>query len=126
MRVALAAQHPAGGAWPAEPSRHADQGGLTLHRTLAAISIGIGEVGRAAEHRHRKAGARDRLTHLVDIVVGETYEEAVVHLQPLGVELPRHRDPVEYAHRARAGDLVQVALGKGGDFHGTILLTLKP
>ena len=56
----------------------------------------------------------------VEVAVLEAGEEAVVHLQAVGVERPGHLDPVEDRHGAVAGDLVEVTFGKRGKFrsHG--------
>jgi len=81
-----------------------------LNRALAGIGIGVGEVGRAAEHRHLEAGVRNRCPDLVEIVRFQAREEAFVHLQAVGIELPGHFDPFEDRHRAGAGDVVKAAL----------------
>ena len=109
---------------PAEPAGDADQLGLAVDGPLAGVGVGVGEVGRAAEHRHREPGRADRLADAVEVAVVEAGEEAVVHLQAVGVERPGHLDPVEDRHRPVAGDLVEVALGEGGDLqrHGRTLL----
>ena len=70
LRVALAGEHPADGPRPAQPPRHADQFRLAVDGALAAVGIGVGEIGRAAEHRHGEAGRGDRLAHPVEISVG--------------------------------------------------------
>ena len=63
LGVALAGEHPADRARAAQPPGHGDQGRLAIDGALARVGIGIGEVGRAAEHRHREARRGDRLAH---------------------------------------------------------------
>ena len=91
--------------------------GLAIDGALAAVGVGIREVGRAAEHGHREAGAGDCFAHLVEIGRLEAREEPVVHFQTVGIKRSGLLDPVEDRHGAIAGDLVDVALGESGDFH---------
>jgi hypothetical protein len=113
--MALAGEDAADRARPAQATGDADHLGLVVDFTLACVGVGVGEVGRAAEHRHREARRGDRLADPVDITVVEAREEAVEHLQAVGVEAPRHLDPVEDRHRPLAGNLVEVTLGEGGN-----------
>ncbi len=115
LGIALAREHPADRPRPAQPSGDANHLDLAVDGPLAGVGVGVGEVGRAAEHGHGEAGAPDRLTDAIEIGRFEAGEEPFVHLQPVGVERPGHLDPVEDRHRPLAGDLVEVALGKGGD-----------
>ena len=126
LGIALAGEHPADRARAAQPPGDGDQLGLAVDGALARVGVGIGEVGRAAEHRHREARRGDRLAHPVEISRLEAGEEPVVHLQAVGVERPRHLDPVEDRHRSIAGDLVDVALGKSRDLqrHAACLLAV--
>ena len=115
LGIALAGEDAADGPRAAQPAGDADHLGLAVDGPLAAVGVGVGEVGRAAEHRHGEAGRarsprrRGRGRRL------EAGEEAVVHLQAVGVERPGHLDPVEDRHGALAGDLVEVALREGGE-----------
>ena len=115
--VALAGENPAHGARASQPLCHGDQLRLPIDGTLAGVGVGIGEVGGAAKHRHREACPGDRFSHAIEISRLETGEESVVHLQTIGVERPGLVDPVEHRHRAIAGDLVDITLGEGGNFH---------
>ena len=100
VRIALAAEHAADGARPAQPPGDADHLRLALDGALAPVGVGVGEVGRAAEHRHGEAGLADGLADAVEVAVVQAGEEAVVHLQPVGVERAGHLDPVEHRHGA--------------------------
>ena len=116
--MALAAQDAADHARAAEPARDADQFRFAIDRTLAGVGVGMGEVGRAAEHRHHEAGGVDGFADRIEIPRFEAGEEPVEHLEAVGVELLRHLDPVEDRHRPLAGDLVEVALREGGELQG--------
>ena len=118
LRVALAAEDAAHRLRPAQPPTDADHLGLAVQGAFTAVRVGVGEVGRAAEHRHGEAGGADRLADAVEVGGFEAGEKAVVHLQAVGVERPGHVDPVEDRHRPGAGDLVEIALREGGDFQG--------
>ena len=121
LRVSWPGEDPADRPRPSQPPRDADQLGLALHRPLPQVGVGVGEVGRAAEHGHRKPRFAERLAHAIEIVVVEAGEEAVVHLQAVGVERAGHRDPVEDRHGAMAGDLFEITLGECGKLqsHGS-------
>ena len=118
LRVALAGEHPADGARASQPAGHLDQFGFAVDGAFPCVGIGVREIGRAAEHRHGEARRGNGLAHLVEIRRLETGEEPVVHLQAVGIERPRHLDPVEDRHRSIARDLVDVTLGKSRDLQG--------
>src|SRR5271157_2162000 len=122
LRIALAGENPADRSGTAEPPGRADQFHLPVDRPLATVEVGVREVGRTAEHRHRKAGLVNRLAHTIDVRVVQTREEAIVHLQPVGIEGTGHVNPVEDRHRPVAGNLLDVALRKGGKLqrHGRV------
>src|SRR5271157_1034835 len=114
LRIALPGEDPADRSGTTEPPGRADQFYLPVDRSLAPVGVGVREVGRKAEHRHRKAGLVNRLAHAVDVRVVQTREEAIVHLQSVGIEGTGHVNPVEDRHRPVAGNLLDVALRKGG------------
>ena len=118
LGIALTGEHAADRPRPAQPPRHADQLGLAIDGPLPSVRVRIGEIGRAAEHRHREARRVDRLAHPVEVIRLEAGEEPVVHLQAVGVERPGHVDPVEDRHGPIAGNLVDVALREGRDLQG--------
>jgi hypothetical protein len=124
-RIPLPAQHAAHGTWPAQSPRDTDHFRLPFDRAFAPVRVGVGEVGRAAEHRHSEAGVVNSLTDLVQVGRIQAGEEAVVHLQAVGVEGAGHRDPVKYRQRAHAGNLVDVAFRKGRELqrHGASLFS---
>ena len=121
LGVALPAEHAADGAVAAEQFGDADHLRLVLDCAFAFVGVGVGEVRRAAEHRHLEAGFVDGVADAQDIVVSEAGEEALVHFQAIGIERARHVDPVEDGHGAVARDVIEIAFGKSGDFHGSSL-----
>jgi hypothetical protein len=100
---------------------------LALDGAFAAIRVGVGEIGRAAQHGHGEAGVVNGLADPVEISCIQPGEKPVVHLQPVGVERARHLDPVKDRHRALACDLVDVAFREGRELqrHGTLSLLKK-
>ena len=112
LGIALARENPADRARPAQSPGRGDQCRLAVDGALPAIGIGIREVRRAAQHRHREAGRRDCLCHLIEIGRLKAREKPVVHFQAVGIERTGLIDPVEDRHRAIAGDLVDIALWK--------------
>ena len=67
LGVALAGEDPADRARTAQPPRHGDQVASRSTARLRAVGVGVREVGRAAEHRHREARRGDRLADAVEI-----------------------------------------------------------
>ena len=123
--IALAGENPADRARATQPPRHGDQCRLAIDGALPAVGIGIREVGRAAEHRHREARRGDRVAHLVEIGRFKAREEPVIHFQTVGIKRTGLIDPVEDRHGAIAGDLVDIALWESGDFHHCQLLVVS-
>ena len=119
LGIALAGEDPADRAAgrPAAGRRAISSASRSTAR-LRRVGVGVGEVGRAAEHRHGEARPRGSPRRPGRGRRLEAGEEAVVHLQPVGVERPGHLDPVEDRHGPVAGDLVDVALREGGDLQG--------
>jgi hypothetical protein len=113
--IALAAEDAADGAGAAEATRDEDHGGFPVDGAAAGGGVGVSKVRGAAEHRHVEAGGGDSFADGVEIGGVEGGEEAVVHLEAVGVEGAGHFDPVEDGHGAITGDGVEVTLGESGE-----------
>ena len=118
LGIALAGEHAADGSWASEPVSHFDQLGFAIDGAFSRIRIGIGEIRRAAKHRHGKTGCGNGLSNLVEIIRLETCEKPVVHLQAVGIERSGHLDPVKDRHRSLTRDLVNITLRKRRDLQG--------
>ena len=100
-----------------EKGTHVDHALLAFDFLPALPRVGLGEVGRAAEHRHGEAAPFERRTHSLEIVRLQRFEKAVVKLHSLDGQVRSHGDPVEQAHAALDHDVIHEALGKSCELH---------
>ena len=115
--IALPAEHAAGGARAAQLARDTDHFHFLIKCALACICVGVGEIGRTAQHGHGEAGRVQRLADRVEIGVVVLPEKAFIQLKALARQVARHGDPVKHRHAALHRNVVDVAFGKGGNFH---------
>jgi hypothetical protein len=59
----------------------------------------------------------NRATDFVEVSGLHTGKKAVVHLEPVGIEISRHVDPIEDRHGAGAGYVVEITLREGRKLH---------